>query len=123
MSDLIAKIRSAQIQAGEAAVCDNLRELKARLEMRADEPEKSEPTALELADSFDDLTNYYGLSDKASAMLRSQHAEIERLKSIAQQLRYMINEAYKGMSPYTFERACRYKLCKALNEISLKDIT
>ena len=29
MSDLIAKIRSAQIRAGEAAVCDHLREIKA----------------------------------------------------------------------------------------------
>ncbi len=123
MSDLIAKIRSAQIQAGEAAVCDHLREIEARLGMRADEPEKSEPTALELADSFDDLPNYYGLSDKASAMLRSQHAEIERLKSVAVQLRDTISETYIAMSPYTFERACRYKLCKTLNEISLKDIT
>lgn len=76
MSDLISKIRSAQIRAGEDAVCDHLR--KMGLIDDQNTVAGVHLTALELADehdAYDDVPQ----AKEVAAMLRSQAAEIDRL--------------------------------------------
>lgn len=84
MSDLISKIRSAQIRAGEGAICDRLRELGLIAEKVADVQRPL--NALKIAAALHDgaCPSYVRLD--AAEMLRQQHAEIERLKADAERV-------------------------------------
>ena len=80
MSDLLREIRSAQIRAGEGAVCDHLRKLGLIAEKVADVQRPL--NALKIADALRDgaCPSYVRLD--AAEMIRQQHAEIERLSAI-----------------------------------------
>lgn len=80
MNELIAKIRSAQIRAGEDAVCGRLRELCLVAEKVADVQRPL--NALKIADALHDgaCPSYVRLD--AAEMIRQQHADIERLTAL-----------------------------------------
>ena len=77
MSDLLREIRSAQIRAGEGAVCDHLGKMGLIAEKVADVQRPL--TALKIAAALHDgaCPSYVRLD--AAEMIRQQHAEIERL--------------------------------------------
>ncbi len=81
MSDLLREIRSAQIRAGEGAVCDHLCKLGLIAEKVADVQRPL--NALKIADALRDgaCPSYVRLD--AAEMIRQQHAEIDRMKADA----------------------------------------
>lgn len=77
MSDLLREIRSAQIKAGEGAVCDHLRKLGLIAEKVADVQRPL--NALKIAAALHDGACPSYVRRDAAEMIRQQHAEIERL--------------------------------------------
>ena len=80
MSDLLREIRSAQIKAGEGAVCAHLDKLGLVAEKVADVQRPLNALKITAAPHDEACPSYVRLD--AAEMLRQQHAEIERLTAL-----------------------------------------
>ena len=110
MSDLISKIRSSQIRAGEDAVCDHLREMGLLDDQKPIAGVHRPMTSLEVAEDLEGGLNSYGSCSLAANMLRQQHAEIERLKRERHHIYDLLARIHRDGGQYTadhgVEKSC-----------------
>ena len=101
MSDLLREIRSAQIRAGEGAVCDHLCKLGLIAEKVADVQRPL--NALKIAAALHDGACPAYVRLDAAEMIRQQHAEIEWLKRERKHIYDLLARIHRDGGQYAAE--------------------